>query len=270
MMPPHSSRPRRHLINGQSCPVRGPFILALGDARLPGRRAPHWADCASGSPSKLPGCWHTAAPWTLPRQHLVFFGFISSSGRQAPPPPRTLSQHRLDFPQTLALSTVYGEATNPPQQARPVASGKPWKQLQPRAGRGRLPPADAFPRRASGRRCPLRRRGNWGLEGGTRLSVRRALSFFLASRSPNWGHACTQAAMGSLPMARLGEATSCPTSPLINQLRPRAEQASTPPRLPRRTAETAPPGARSFLSGTRLPAQRGVAALATARAPPLT
>lgn len=111
-MPPHSSRPRRHLINGQSCPVRGPFILALGDARLPGRRAPHWADCASGSPSKLPGCWHAAAPWTLPRQHLVFFGFISSSGRQAPPA-RTLSQHRLDFPQTLALSTVYGGSHKP-------------------------------------------------------------------------------------------------------------------------------------------------------------
>lgn len=90
-MPPHSSRPRRHLINGQSCPVRGPFILALGDARLLGRRAPHWADCASGSPSKLPGCWHAAAPWTLPRQHLVFFGFISSSGRQAPPPGRSLN-----------------------------------------------------------------------------------------------------------------------------------------------------------------------------------
>lgn len=95
-MPPHSSQPRRHLINGQSCPVRGPFILALRDARLPGRRAPHWADCASGSPSKLP--WllaHGRAlddSWTKScflRFHLQL--------RKTSLPSRALSQHRLIF-----------------------------------------------------------------------------------------------------------------------------------------------------------------------------
>lgn len=192
-MPPHSSQPRRHLINGQSCPVRGPFILALGDARLLGRRAPHWADCASGSPSKLPGCWHAAAPWTLPRQHLVFFGFISSSGRQAPPTPGRSLNTALIFLRPWPCPRFTGKP-----QTLPDRPGL-WPQESPGSSSSHGPPADAFPRRASGRRCPLRRRGNWGLEGGTRLSVRRALSFFLASRSPNWGHACTQAATGSLP-----------------------------------------------------------------------
>lgn len=148
-----------------------------------------------GARPSCPGCWHTAGPWTIPRQNLVFFGFISGSGRQASPPERSLNA-ALVFLRPWSCPRFAGKP-----QTCPHKPGL-WPRESPGSssshGRGWLQPSDAFLWRSSERRCPLCRWGNWGLEGGTRPLVPRVLSFSFVSPDRTPGTRCTPKRNGTL------------------------------------------------------------------------
>lgn len=144
-MPPHSSQSRRHLINGPGCPERGPFIPALGDASRP-VGVPHTGPIVlQGAHPSCPGCWHAATPWTVPRRNLVFFSFISSSGRRAALPEHSLNT-TLIFLRPWSRPGLLG-SHKPPQispacglwtalEAAPAAPTCPPRAVDGNGGRG--------------------------------------------------------------------------------------------------------------------------------------
>ena len=83
-------------------PARGPFVPAPGDASLPGRLAPPWADCVCGDPTQA-----APAPGGPPCPGRVLDGVLFSSG-PSPGGRQTSRSSRTspcsDFLQTLVLS----------------------------------------------------------------------------------------------------------------------------------------------------------------------
>ena len=103
-------------------PARGPFVPAPGDASLPGRLAPPWADCVCGDPTQA-----APAPGGPPCPGRVLDGVLFSSdpspgGRQTSRSSRT--SPCSDFLQTLVLSAIYWEAINQPHTSPPCGLQK--------------------------------------------------------------------------------------------------------------------------------------------------
>lgn len=119
-MPPHSSQPRQHLVNGQSRPVRGHSSR---------RRAPHWADCVCRDPVQA-----ALAPGGPPRPGRFLDGTLFSSVSSPAQEDQLLLQ---DVHSTLLRFSsdpgpaprLTGKPYTSPEQSGPLASRKPWKQL---------------------------------------------------------------------------------------------------------------------------------------------
>lgn len=106
-------------------PSEGAIHSGPGDASLPGRRAPHWADCACRDPVQAAWLLAAAAPWTIPRRNLVFLCLLSRPGDELLPQRRLSTA--LVFLTPWCCPTVRREAVN--QASRPVAPGKAWTRL---------------------------------------------------------------------------------------------------------------------------------------------
>lgn len=106
--------------------------------------APHWADCAAGSPSKLPAA---GAP-PRPGRFLdgILFSSVASPAQETSCASRTFPQHRSDFPRTQVPSTISWEAVNQPRTSLRRAPGAARRPRLPRAVAGTAAGAlrDAF------------------------------------------------------------------------------------------------------------------------------